>query len=135
MRDGLTKRLKATQTADNVEDFLKAFQAKLVVLSGGSAGAQFELDCAQITLGRGPGVDLAFDDPAMSRQHAAVEYSGQGFRVRDLGSTNGILVNDKSVQAGELGHGDRVKIGSRVFQMLIEEREQVPQTYELPAEA
>jgi len=135
MRDGLTKKLKSNKTLRSVEDFLNAFQAKLVILSGGTAGAEVSLDRAQITLGRGPGVDLAFDDPAMSRQHAVIEYAGGGFRVRDLGSTNGIQVNDEPVQAAELGHGDRVTIGSRIFQMLIEAREQEPATYELSTEA
>jgi pSer/pThr/pTyr-binding forkhead associated (FHA) protein len=81
---------------------------------------------------RGPSVDLAFDDPAMSRQHVAIEYADEQFRVRDLGSTNGVLLNGEPVQVGEIDDGDRIEIGSHEFQLVVEVREPEPETYELP---
>jgi pSer/pThr/pTyr-binding forkhead associated (FHA) protein len=76
-------------------------------------------------------VDKAFDDPAMSRQHAAIEFCGTGLRIRDLGSTNGTLLNGTAVQSAELCHGDRFEIGGRHFLLAIEEREHEPDAYEL----
>ena len=67
----------------------------------------------------------------MSRQHAAIEFSGEGFRLRDLGSTNGTTLNGQPVQSAELRHGDRFEIGGRSFMLAIEERELEPDAYEL----
>ena len=101
--------------------------------TGGAVGTELALDGECVTLGRGPSVDLAFDDPAMSRQHAAVEYVDEQFRVRDLGSTNGVLLNGEPVQVGEINDGDRMAIGGHEFQLVVEVRETEPETYELPS--
>lgn len=114
-----------------MQEFLADNEAKIVVVSGGTLGQSFALDRDRVTLGRGPGVDLVFADPEMSRQHAVIEFSGGRFQIRDLGSTNGITLNGKRVQAGDIQHGDRFEIGSQGFQLVIEEREQTPNTYEL----
>ena len=134
MRDGQTRKLKTSAIRVRIKDFLVRFQAKIVVVSGAAAGQEFLLDRQRLTLGRGPNVDVVLDDAAMSRQHAAIEYAGAGFRILDLGSTNGVLLNDEPVQAGEIGHGDRFQIGNQRFQLVIEKREDVSETYELPSE-
>ena len=116
------------------EAYLARFSVKLVVLSGRAAGNEISIATERTTLGRGPGVDVAFDDQAMSRQHAIVEYGAEGFRIRDLGSTNGVQLNGLRIQSAEVKHGDRLDIGSLEFQVVVEEREEEPQAYELPAE-
>ena len=113
------------------EEFSDGYQAKVVVVSGGAVGEEFSLDQDRVTLGRGPGVDLMFNDPAMSRQHAVLTYTSDGFRLQDLGSTNGVLVNGKPVQAAEIDHGDRFEVGGHELQLVIVEREEAPETYEL----
>ena len=40
----------------------------------------------------------------------------EGFRVRDIGSTNGIVVNGAQVQIAELKHGDRFELGDHIFE-------------------
>ena len=136
MRDGSTRKHIAPGTGGGrgIETFLVGSQAKVVVVSGSDAGAEFSIERDRLTLGRGPGVDLPFNDPAMSRQHAVIEYTSDGFRIQDLGSTNGILLNGNSVQVGEIGHGDRFEIGGQVFQLVIQERDDTPNTYELSSE-
>ena len=114
-----------------MQEFLDHYVAKVMLVSGPDAGAGFAIDRERVIVGRGPGVDRAFDDPAMSRQHAAIEFSGTGFRIRDLGSTNGTVVNGAAVQTAELRHGDRFEIGGRVFVLAVEERELEPDAYEL----
>jgi pSer/pThr/pTyr-binding forkhead associated (FHA) protein len=114
-----------------LQAFLDRFVARVMLVSGPGAGAVFAIDRERVLVGRGPGVDRAFDDPAMSRQHAAIEFCGTGFRLRDLGSTNGTLLNGAAVQSAELCHGDCFEIGGRRFLLAIEEREQEPDTYEL----
>jgi pSer/pThr/pTyr-binding forkhead associated (FHA) protein len=131
MRDGKTRKQPSVVGAPRLETFLDRYVAKVTVVSGPGAGAGFTIDRERVIVGRGPGVDRAFDDPAMSRQHAAIEFSGGGFRLRDLGSTNGILLNGTAVQSAELRHGDRFEIGGRRFLLAIEEREREPDAYEL----
>ena len=131
MRDGKTLKRTSVSGAPPLKDFLDHYDVRVTVVSGPGAGAGFRLDREKILIGRGPGVDRAFDDPAMSRQHAAIEFSGTGFRLRDLGSTNGTRLNGKAVQSEELRHGDRFEIGSRQFLLAIEVRETEPDAYEL----
>ena len=129
MRDGQT--MKITRAGDGGPEaaFLESHQAALVTLSGTTAGNEYPLEQAPMTLGRGPGVDLAFDDNAMSKQHAAFELSSEGFRVRDMGSTNGMLVNGSPAQAADLKHGDRLAIGQHEFQYVVEARSRKPRTW------
>ena len=79
-------------------------------------------------------MDAAFEDDLMSRQHAAIEFAARGFRVRDLGSTNGVLLNGLLVQCGDIKHGDRLEIGNQTLTLVIEEREVEPDVYELQIE-
>ena len=50
----------------------------------------------------------------MSRRHAEVRPSGDGFVVVDLGSTNGTKVNDVRVSEHQLKEGDEVRFGNTV---------------------
>ena len=133
MKDGMTRKRPSVAGAFGVEEFLERYETKLQLASGRGAGGALKITRERTILGRGPGVDRAFDDPSMSRQHAAIEFSGTGFRIRDLGSTNGILVNGSAVQAAELQHGDEVEIGEQRFVVVVEERETEPEVYEIDA--
>jgi pSer/pThr/pTyr-binding forkhead associated (FHA) protein len=136
MRDGRTRKLRSKKiTANDIRDFLSRYSAAVVVLSGPAAGQEIVLDRERTILGRGPGVDVEFDDETMSRQHAAIEYANSRFKIRDLGSTNGIKVNDRMVQAGDLEHGDQFTLGALRFQFVIDEVESVEDVYELPTGA
>ncbi len=128
MQDGHTTKLPRGETLGRI--FLATHRAALVVLEGASAGAEYEITENGVTIGRGPGVDVALNDQAMSKTHAAFEPATNGVRVRDMGSTNGIAVNGSRVDAADLKHGDRIEIGSHVFQFVLESTEKVP-TYDL----
>ena len=131
MRDGSTRELKAADANSAFAEFLARYQPSLVILSGTAKGTEYPLDSARVTIGRGPGVDLAFDDEAMSREHVAVEFSSDGFRMRDLSSTNGTFLNGGEVKLAELKHGDKFQAGEHQFQLVIEERANTPVTYVL----
>ncbi len=134
MRDGRTRQMESNGPGSGAEEFFSRFRAAIVILSGGAAGSEYALDQSRISIGRGPGVDLAFDDSAMSREHAVVEFYGEGFRIRDLGSTNGVFVNGSSVQVCKLKHGDRFDLGEHRFQYVIEERERAGREYRVAGE-
>lgn len=131
MRDGKTRKRASAAGAPRLEDFLDHYVATVMLVSGPGAGAGFAIDKERVIVGRGPGVDRAFNDPALSRQHASIEFAGGGFRLRDLGSTNGTVLNGQEVESAELRHGDRFEIGGLTFLLAIEERELEPDTYEL----
>lgn len=132
MRDGLTRRKRNPSQESPPAPPLAEYRPSLVVLKGGSAGHEIPLHPERTLMGRGPGVDVAVADETMSRQHFAVEAAGNGFRLRDLGSTNGVLLNGKRVESADLKHGDRVKAGDHEFQFLLEKVEREPRTYVVP---
>ena len=75
-------------------------------------GQQVVLGEFVVTLGRIPECTISFDDPNVSREHAEIRPDGSGFVLRDLGSTNGPLVNDAPVTAHRLLDGDRITVGA-----------------------
>jgi two-component system, cell cycle response regulator len=84
----------------------------LVVVAGQSVGRMFRLE-GEMTVGRAPNAELRFDEEGVSRRHARVATLPDGtVELRDLGSTNGTIVNDEPVQSRLLKDGDRVAIGN-----------------------
>jgi sigma-B regulation protein RsbU (phosphoserine phosphatase) len=71
------------------------------------------LEETQYDLGRGESNRLRFQDVnGLSRRHASFERTGPRWIVRDLGSTNGTLVNGKRITEGHLLQpNDRVDLG------------------------
>ena len=129
MKDGSTKAQKNSNRLANFADFHAEFSIKFVVVAGATAGTEFVMESGRLTLGRGPGVDVEFADEAMSRQHAVFEFAGGVLQVRDLGSTNGIACNGAPIQAAMLEHGDQLTIGEHTLQLLVESRDNEPETY------
>ena len=71
------------------------------------------LDRERFSLGRASTNELCYaDDSGLSRQHLAIEKSGDAWMVRDLGSKNGTFVNGNRLTAPhKLGQNDRVTAG------------------------
>jgi pSer/pThr/pTyr-binding forkhead associated (FHA) protein len=74
---------------------------------------EIPLENGRISMGRGSDADLRFDDDGLSRLHASVYREGDKVWVLDEGSTNGTLVNGKSVPPSgvPLRNGDSISIG------------------------
>ena len=64
-----------------------------------------------VIVGRSRTCDLSLPGADASRRHAEILGTGKGFRLRDLGSTNGTFVNGERVEEVELRPGDRIQIG------------------------
>jgi pSer/pThr/pTyr-binding forkhead associated (FHA) protein len=88
-------------------------RGRLVVLDGGSAGMEYELDQAETLIGRNPTTDVTLLDESISREHALVllEEESDSFQIEDLQSTNGTRVNGKRVRSAPLEHGDEIQVG------------------------
>jgi hypothetical protein len=73
-------------------------------------GRSVPLTGAEMLLGRGEEADIRFDDPGVSRRHARISL-GPPPVIRDLGSTNGLLVDGRRAAGAELRDGSRIVIG------------------------
>ena len=62
-------------------------------------------------IGRSLAADIRFDDATVSRRHALVVSQGEGVRVLDDRSLNGVFVNGKRVEWSPLADGDEITIG------------------------
>ncbi|HUB36801.1 MAG TPA: DUF3662 and FHA domain-containing protein [Solirubrobacteraceae bacterium] len=64
-------------------------------------------------IGRSRDCEIVIEDAGISRRHAELRPSGEGWSVSDLGSTNGLRVNGREVRvARSLNPGDRLQLGS-----------------------
>ncbi|HEY5199197.1 MAG TPA: DUF3662 and FHA domain-containing protein [Solirubrobacteraceae bacterium] len=71
-------------------------------------------------LGRAHECDVQIASTDVSRRHAEIRPDGAGWTIRDLGSTNGVRVNDRPVRGLESLHpGDQIELGtvSAVFKV------------------
>ena len=76
-------------------------------------GEIFELSAEMMTVGRGPGVDIALEDPSVSRLHAELVRRGPHVYVADLGlSANGTRINGRPIARRILEDGDVVAFGN-----------------------
>src|SRR5437867_2785909 len=93
----------------------------LVVLQGREIGREYRMRRTKLILGRDEDAHLRIPDEGVSRKHALLEISWDQARrvqrilVRDLGSTNGTLVNGERVDQAELREGDKIRMGDTVL--------------------
>ncbi len=90
---------------------LPADAGMLVVKRGPNAGSRYVLDRTPTSVGRHPASDIFLDDVTVSRRHAEVTPTGDGWEVADVGSLNGTYVNRERTERGRLAHGDELQIG------------------------
>ena len=101
---------------------------QLVIKQGARAGQVFPLTGRVADIGRAVENDLVLPDQGVSRRHARVQRSDEGWVLTDLGSTNGTLVNHRQLGGGHLLRpGDRVQVGSAVLLAQEEPGDGVPQ--------
>ncbi len=71
-----------------------------------------------VSIGRHPDNDIVLHDDLASRFHCVLEPDGNGgYQVRDLGSRNGVKVNDEKVERAMLRSGDILRVGGHVFRV------------------
>ncbi|HEX5097525.1 MAG TPA: DUF3662 and FHA domain-containing protein [Acidimicrobiia bacterium] len=96
--------------------------AEIVADETGSVGSLVLPDGRRVRLGddvavigRLPECAVALSDPQVSRHHSEVRRAGNVYRVRDLGSTNGTMVNGAVIADQELHDGDEITVGNTMI--------------------
>lgn len=88
----------------------------LVRADGPSQGKRFRITKTPILIGRSEG-DLVIADRRVSSKHAQLDVAGPRiYTLKDLASTNGTLVNDRSISIGHLQDGDVLSFGGVRFE-------------------
>jgi len=91
----------------------------LLVNSGPSTGARFEIGAEGASAGRSVASDIFLDDVTVSRTHARFVRTESGrLAVQDAGSLNGTYVNGVRVDEKFLDSGDEIQIGKFHFVFL-----------------
>lgn len=89
--------------------------ATLSIKSGPLAGKKIPLSGSSFTLGRAPDNDLVLTDDLASRHHARLLREGASWAIEDLGSRNGLTVNQLATPRARLANGDLIQIGHSAF--------------------
>jgi adenylate cyclase len=94
--------------------------ARLIINSPDGRRGILELSKPVLTVGRGTANDLVLNDTSVSRFHCVIKKQDDGhFAIADRGSTNGVVINGKRIQAETpFVDGDRAKIG--VYTLVLE---------------
>ena len=82
---------------------------------GTDEAAAHVLDQETVTIGRGADNEIALRDMASSSRHAQFVRDEAGWRLEDLGSSNGTFVNGWRIETVRLNNGDRIQVGSTEF--------------------
>jgi len=68
-----------------------------------------------LSIGRADQCDFIVDDPAVSRHHAVLRRTPDGWELCDAGSTNGTRINGWRIERAALRAGDELTLGLSHF--------------------
>jgi len=91
----------------------------LAIIDGPDAGTVHRIEKPRVTIGRAA-ADIVINDGEASRQHAAIEVRQMTCVLRDLGSTNGTMVDGKKIDgAVDLADKGEFQIGDSTMMLIV----------------
>jgi pSer/pThr/pTyr-binding forkhead associated (FHA) protein len=88
---------------------------RLICLTGDDKGKAYFLMGKRVVMGRSENCDVTILDLKSSREHVEIILVGRNYILTDLGSQNGVVVNDLKVKQHALSNGDKIIIGKTVY--------------------
>lgn len=107
-------RLKSAQATKQAGE-----RARIKIVRGPDTGAIYAVVGSTILIGRGEECDIALSDLKTSRRHAQMVEEGLTWKVKDLGSANGILWNGLPVKLQEVKSQDLISLGDTQVQFIL----------------
>lgn len=89
----------------------KVVSFEFVVMMGVDIGKVFPIVGSPVRVGYGEMNEIRLSDEAVSTEHLVLEQTEKGYRLRDLGSTNGTRLNGVPVVEAFLPPGAEVWVG------------------------
>ncbi|MGB9437742.1 MAG: FHA domain-containing protein, partial [Desulfobacterales bacterium] len=90
----------------------KVIGPRLVCTTASGESKIYPLNKTKLVIGRSVEADLNLLDPLVSRKHCVIENRQDGFVVRNVSTTNPLLLNDKPIAEKRLYTGDQIRVGS-----------------------
>jgi transcriptional regulator with PAS, ATPase and Fis domain len=106
-----TKKLAADRRA------FRIWSVELNVVAGPARGQKLVLKSGAAKVGSAPGNDLHVQDRTVSRVHCEVRVRPDGVTVRDLGSTNGTVVDGVRLRDADVPAGTNLRLGDTVIRV------------------
>ena len=100
--------------------------AEFSILTGDGKEFLYEIVKDDLSIGRSKDRDIILPDHTISRKHARLSKTADGYLLEDLGSHNGTFVNSSRISSQILRHNDQVKIGASMLTFLDESAKVVP---------
>jgi len=108
------QKRKAEQEAEDQVQFQKMlergnlpwFEYKV-----GQDSGSYQIASPRLTVGRDNSSDWVVPHPTVSRKHFELTFKDHVYSIKDLNSSNGLMVNGQSVTSCELRHGDVIQAG------------------------
>ncbi|MGH9364557.1 MAG: FHA domain-containing protein [Thermoanaerobaculia bacterium] len=84
---------------------------RLVHITDGKPAEEYLLKPGATAIGRSPKSQIHLSQSAVSRHHADIVFGPEGYKVVDMGSPNGVIVNGQRVRERVLADGDVIVVG------------------------
>ncbi|OVE77019.1 hypothetical protein BVX97_00115 [bacterium E08(2017)] len=86
-------------------------KCKLLAVSGPFQGQEFVMERDYFSIGNDPHSELVIEDSTISRRHCEIQFTEDGYVIRDLESTNGTFVQGIKIKEAFLDEGTEFQLG------------------------